>query len=336
MSLRAGRWAAGLVAALLLLVLVAVAFEEQPGPGVGDWLDPARLVPRERALAGHRIRFVRTGQGPPVVLIHGLASSLFTWKALLPRLAVRHDVLALDLPGFGGSEQPPDLSFDDLVEVVPALLDALGLERASLVGNSLGGATAAAVAARWPDRVPALALIDAAGFQQGPGDMPAALRLAAADPTGLLARLPLRRPLVRLALRQVFHDDSKVTEERVEEYLAPMLRPGAVASLRSLLSAPPGELERLRRALPGIRAAALIVWGREDAWVPVAHAERFREAIPGARVELLEGCGHMPQEECPEVLLGVLAPFLSEHAARAPKPSSEAGGASAPRPGSER
>jgi len=309
---RAGRVAAGLAAGLLALVLVALAFPERPDPRVGAWMKEAGLAPRESVLAGHRVRFVRIGQGDPVVLIHGLGASLYTWQALLPRLAASHDTIALDLPGFGASEQPPDLSFDDLVEVIPALLDALGLERAGLVGNSLGGAVAAAVAARWPDRVPVLVPIDAAGFQEGSGDTPLVFRLAAADPTGLLARLPLRRPLTRLALRQVFHDDSRVTEERVEEYLAPMLRPGALAAMQSLLSEPPENLARLREALPRIRAATLVVWGREDVWIPVTHGERFRAAIAGSRLEILEGCGHSPQEECPEALLAVLEPFLDQ------------------------
>jgi pimeloyl-ACP methyl ester carboxylesterase len=325
------RRAVALAASALALLLLALAFEERPDPRVGRWLERADLSPRERVLAGHRIRFVRAGEGPSLVLIHGLGSSLHTWKALVPRLATAYDVIALDLPGFGASEQPADLSFADLVAVIPALLDDLGLERAGLVGNSLGGGTAAAVAAAWPERVSALALIDAAGFQQGPVDTPAVFRLATADPTGLLARLPLRRLLVRLALRQVFHDDALVTDDRVEEYLAPMLRPGAIGSLRSLLSMPPSEMERLRRGLREIRAPALIAWGREDAWIPVAHAERFRQAIPSARVELLEGCGHMPQEECPEALLRVLLPFLAEHLGAAAQLQNRAGAAVAPR-----
>lgn len=313
-----------MAAAVAVLAALLAVSNERPDPGVGAWLDGAGLVPHERVLARRRVRFVRAGQGPPVVLIHGLASSIYTWKEVLPPLSAGHDVVALDLPGFGGSEQPADLDFGDLVAAVRALLDELGLGRPSLVGNSLGGAVAAAVAAGEPDRFSALVLIDAVGFQHGLGDVPAVLRLAAADPTGLLGRLPVKRPVVRLALRQVFHDDALVTDERVEEYLAPLLRPGAIASLRSLLGSPPSELERLRSALPRIRAATLVVWGEEDAWIPVAHAERFAAAVAGARVERLAGCGHMPQEECPEELLEVLLPFLgATGGSRLPEPLPE-------------
>jgi len=282
MRSRARRRGIALVVAAAVLAGLALVSREHPDPGVGSWLDESGLVPEERVVAGRRVRYLRAGQGPAVVLIHGLASSIYTWKDVLPRLSRAHDVVALDLPGFGGSEQPADLGFGDLVAVVPALLDALDVERASLVGNSLGGAVAATVAALHPDRVPALVLIDAAGFQRDLGDLPAVLRVAVADPTGLLAGLPLKRPLTRVALLRVFHDDSRVTDARVAEYVAPLLRPGAVASLRSLLETPPARLESLREALPGIRAPTLVVWGREDAWIPVSHAERFAEVIPDA------------------------------------------------------
>lgn len=325
MSRPARRATTAAAAAAVLAALLAVS-AERPDPGVGAWLEATGLVARERVVAGHRVRYVRAGQGPPVVLIHGLASSIYTWKAVLPRLAADHDVVALDLPGFGGSEQPADLDFADLVAAVSALLDALGLERASLVGNSLGGAVAASVAARRPERVPALVLIDAAGFQRDLADAPAVLRVAVADPTGLLARLPFKRPLVRLALRQVFHDDARVTDERVAEYVAPLLRSGAVASLRSLLRTPPERVEHLRRALPGIRAPTLVVWGREDAWIPQAHADRFAAEIPDTRVVRLDDCGHMPQEECPAELLEVLAPFLEQGGRPDGRPDGESAG----------
>jgi pimeloyl-ACP methyl ester carboxylesterase len=322
---RRRRWALAFSLFLIGLVGLGRLARERPSPRVGTWLEAAGLRPEERVLAGRRIRFVRAGSGPPLVLIHGLASSLYTWQAALPRLASRYQVIALDLPGFGGSEQPPDLAFEDLVATVAALLEALELESSSLVGNSLGGATAAAVAARWPERVRALVLIDAAGFQHGLDDAPALVRYSLWLPPALVEWLPLRRPFTRLALEQVFHDDSKVTGERVEEYLAPLLRPGALASFRSLLSARPEDLARMREGLPEISAPTLVVWGSEDAWIPASHAERFRAAIPEARVERLPGCGHMPQEECPEALLSVLELFLGRHAPLPGEQAAEAG-----------
>jgi pimeloyl-ACP methyl ester carboxylesterase len=116
----------------------------------GRWLAAAGLEPREVVVDGRRLRYVRTGEGSAVVLVHGFGSSLYTWKDVLPGLAGSHDVVALDLPGFGGSDQPEDLRLEDFPRGVLGLMDALSLERAALVGNSLGGATAAVWRASTP------------------------------------------------------------------------------------------------------------------------------------------------------------------------------------------
>jgi pimeloyl-ACP methyl ester carboxylesterase len=125
---RAGRVAALLAAAALTLLLWP---EAPPGP-TGRWLAAAGLEWHYEQLAGRRIRFVRAGAGPAVVLVHGLASSSYTWSGVLPALAVDHDVVALDLPGFGGSDQPVPLPAGLLPEAVRELIARLGLERPSL------------------------------------------------------------------------------------------------------------------------------------------------------------------------------------------------------------
>jgi alpha-beta hydrolase superfamily lysophospholipase len=129
--------------AALLVALAAVfgllALHDRPPVRPGAWLATASLQARYETIEGRRVRYVRTGSGPAVVLVHGFGSSLYTWKDVIPLLAVGHDVVALDLPGFGESEQPTDLSFDDLPGAVLGLMDRLGIERAALVGNSMGG-----------------------------------------------------------------------------------------------------------------------------------------------------------------------------------------------------
>jgi pimeloyl-ACP methyl ester carboxylesterase len=178
-----------------------------------------------------------------------------------------------------------------------------------VAGNSLGGAVAIVLAARRPERVERLVLIDSAGFNFDAADRPWVLRLAgSAAVTGLLERLPVQRPLARLGLRQVFHDDRLVTPERVAEYEQGLARPGAVAFVRELLD------ERQDMGFPGIvsavRAPTLILWGAEDAWIPVEHARRFAEAIPGSRTAVIPACGHVPQEERPDEVARLLLEFL--------------------------
>ncbi len=299
----------------VVLALVALGFflarPESPAGPTGAWLAAAGVEPRFETTLGLRVRYVRVGSGPTVVLIHGIASSIYSWKDVLPALARDHEVVALDLPGFGGSDQPAELNAAIYPRIVLGLMDRLGVERASLVGHSLGGAVAVLVAGDAQGRVERLALIDAAGFNLAPSERPVLLRLAAALPAGLLERLPTRPLLLRIGLRQVFHDPALVTPERFDEYLAPLQRPGAMTAIRSLLvSGGFAPVDDFARLAAQIRVPTLVVWGAEDRWVAPSHADLFAATIPGARKVVLPNCGHMPQEEKPAELITLLRDFL--------------------------
>jgi pimeloyl-ACP methyl ester carboxylesterase len=311
MRLSRARWA---LASLLLLLAAwsGLRLYDRPPPSPGGWLAPLGLEERFATAAGVRIRYVRAGQGPPVLLIHGFGSSLYTWKDVVPALARTHEVVALDLPGFGWSDQPLDLSLELYPRVVEGLLDELGLPRVSLVGSSLGGAVACWVAADAAGRVDRLVLLDAAGFNLDPADRPPMVRLTSHPVAeAVLSRLPLTRLLVTAGLRQVFHDDTFVTEERVNEYLAAARRPGTLRSLRSLMASSPGRSEEFAARLSQIEAPTLVIWGAEDAWIPLAHADLFLAAIPGARKVVLPGVGHLPAEEAPAEAARLLLDFLA-------------------------
>jgi pimeloyl-ACP methyl ester carboxylesterase len=293
----------------LAVALVLVLPDARPGP-TGRWLKAAGLEPRFETVGGHRLRYVRAGEGPAVVLLHGFASSVYTWKDVLPVLARDYDVVALDLPGFGESDQPSDLDGATFPSLVVELMDRLGVARAAVVGNSLGGATAVGVAAGWPERVTALVLLDSAGFNFSEKDRPWMLRVLGGPAGKVLERLPIRGLLVRIGLRQVFHDPARITRERFNEYLAPVVRPGAIASMRSILLARARDASWFPELVRRVRAPTLVIWGREDRWVPAAQADLFVAAIPGARKVVLEACGHVPQEERPQDVLRLLAEFL--------------------------
>jgi pimeloyl-ACP methyl ester carboxylesterase len=303
------RRAAIVVLALFLGLALVLRREPPPGP-TGAWLATAGLAPRFETIGGVRLRYVRAGSGPAVVLLHGFASSIVTWRDTMPLLARSHDVVAVDFPGFGESEIRPDLPPSAYPRLVVGLMDRLGIARASLVGNSMGGGVAVVVAGRHPDRVDRLVLIDSVGYNLAPGDRPWLLRAAGWKPAArLIEALPIRRAMVTLALRQIFHDDRLVTRERIDEYVAPLLRPGAVAAAQSLLAR--GDDMGVPDEVARVRVATLIIWGREDAWVPVEQADRFLAAIPGSRKVVLEGCGHLPEEERPEEVGHLLQEFLA-------------------------
>ena len=298
------------IAAALGLALWAWVLRPDAAPGpVGGWMAEAGVAPAFADAGGARVRYVRKGSGPPVVLIHGFASSMYTWKDLLPALAAGHDVVAIDLPAFGGSPIPRPADGTVYPAVVLALMDHLGLERAALVGNSLGGSIAVAVAAAHPERVSRLVLIDSAGFNFEVRDRPWLLRLMSAPGAAAIAeRLPVRKRLVAAGLRQVFFHDELVTGERIDEYAAPMLRPGALRASAEVLASTAPDFAALTAR---VRAPTLVIWGRDDQWIPLEHADRFTRAIAGATAVVLDACGHLPQEEKPAEVAALVRAFLA-------------------------
>jgi pimeloyl-ACP methyl ester carboxylesterase len=308
---KARRFVLGLAVAAFAALLF---WPDAPAGPTGQWLGRAGLEPRVAVIAGQRVRYVRTGRGSAVVLVHGLGSSLYTWKDVIGPLSRFHEVVALDLPGFGQSGLPSDLTADVFPRVVLGLMDQLGLAQASLVGHSMGGAVATVVAADSPARIRRLVLLDAAGFNLDPADRPWLLRLVGSDAGGVLARLPRKRLLVSLGMRQVFFDRSHVTAERIDEYLAPFERPGATEALRSLLGPRGlGAFTSFADVVRRVAAPTLVVWGREDGWIPLENADRFLAALPpSARKLVIERCGHMPQEEHPDAIAKWLEEFLTE------------------------
>jgi pimeloyl-ACP methyl ester carboxylesterase len=313
----------GVRAGRLLFLLAACAFVvwvtrgEVPPTHTGAWLDAQRLTPRYETVGALKIRYVRTGQGPTLVLLHGIASSIYSWKEVLPLLSRGHDVIALDFPGCGDSEFERNPSWESLPPLVTGLMDRLGVARATLVGSSMGGAVAVLAAAATPQRLDKLVLIDAAGFNLAPEERPAVLRLVNTGLAPVLERLPLRRPLTRLALLQIFHDNSLVTPERLDEYVAPMMRPGAIENLQALLaSVEPTLAQRFENAARSVKAPTLVLWGDDDKWVPRRDADLFTAAIPGSRKQVIPACGHLPAEEKPAETAAAIETFLATGTAR--------------------
>ena len=296
------------VVLLLVLGVVVLLLPAEKAPPTGQWLTRSGLKPQVVRLGRLDVRYVRKGQGPVVVLIHGLASSIYSWADVMGPLSEKFDVVALDLPGFGASSQPADLSFDDLPAAVIGLMDTLQIPKAHLVGNSMGGAVSVLLAARKRERVDRLVILDSAGFNMRPGERPFMVKVMASRAAGVLAgRLPVRRLLTGATVRHLFHDETRVTDERIDEYVAPLLRPGALESTRSLLLSRLDE--RFAADLSAIEAKTLVVWGRFDPWLPEAHADRFVAGIKGARKVVLD-TGHLPQEERPAEVARLIGDFL--------------------------
>src|SRR6516164_2986444 len=255
--------------------------------------DEAAAGPEVRTaeVGGRQIRYAGAGQdGDVVLLVHGYGGDRNSWLFLHEPLAARHRVYALDLPGHGtSSKDVGDGSVSLLVDAVLGVLDAVGVERAHLVGHSLGGAVAVAAAARHPERVHSLILIAPAGF--GPEINAGYLRGFADAQT--------RREL-KPVVGQLFADESLVTRQVVDDLLGYKRLDGVDEALHTLLGLLlDGDHQRTdsiaARAAIGGTTPVSVVWGVADRIIPAAQAE----SVSGAVRYLVDGAGHMPHMERP-------------------------------------
>jgi len=260
-----------------------------------------------------RVNYTERGRGDrTVILVHGFGSSIYSWKDVLEGLEDEFHLYAMDVKGFGYTQKPDgaDYSLLSLIDFVAEFMDAVGVQKASLVGNSMGGLLSLATAIDYPERVERLVLIDAAGY---PMKLPFIIRAGTLPGVSQVGQLFYGEWTVRWGLEQVFHDDALVTPERVRAYYLPSVTPNGIDAPRRLLrNFDPVLLEYAARRFKRVRCPTLILWGAQDPWIPVENAHRFGADIPDARVVVLDRCGHAPQEERPAEVVPLLRAFLAE------------------------
>jgi pimeloyl-ACP methyl ester carboxylesterase len=270
------------------------------------------LPGRFLTIGGTRVFHHRAGRGKPLVLLHGWMVSHWVWRHILPTLAAEYDVVALDLPGFGESDRPSptEYGYDAVAfgDTLIGVLDALAIERATLVGHSMGGGVALHTAARRPERVDRLVLVDPLAY---PFPIPLEGKLILTPYLGeVMFRALTTRALVRHFLkRHIYFDPGLATDEWIDYLWERMNRPGgfgaATASLR--FCARPDVIARNARA---VRAPSLVVWGEEDRLFPATSARRLGDDLHAVDVTLIPRCGHAPQEERPDELVRMIGRFL--------------------------
>jgi pimeloyl-ACP methyl ester carboxylesterase len=250
-----------------------------------------------------RISISEAGAGRPVVMIHGLGATKVSFLPTLAALASQHRAIAVDLPGFGDSDKPILEPYNAryFAETMTALLDALELDRADFVGNSMGGRVAIEVGLRAPERVRRLALL--APSLAWLRDRPWARYLRWVAPQlGLIQPAP--RPIVEGIVRRVIPGaDEEWTAAGIDEFLRSYLtrrgRAAFYAAARNIYLEEPHGADGFWTRLPGCKPPSLFVWGRKDPLVPVSFARYVREALPLAEHLELD-CGHVPQLERPK------------------------------------
>jgi 4,5:9,10-diseco-3-hydroxy-5,9,17-trioxoandrosta-1(10),2-diene-4-oate hydrolase len=262
-------------------------------------------------------RFWAAGdKGTTVILVHGLGGFIENWVHNVNALSQSHRVYAMDLVGFGRSDKTP-LTHDmyDLVRFIGDFLETQKIDKASLVGNSLGGGLVLLFALQYPQKVEKLVLVDNAGMGK---DVILDFKLCSLPLLGELLIRPSRRTTAGL-WKKIVYNSSLVTEKLIKDSYALAALPGAskalLAALRSGINLS-GQRSKLTNALieklGSIAAPTLIIWGKQDRIIPVAHAQVAVNKILGARLQIFDRCGHMAQLEHPEKFNKLVLDFLAE------------------------
>jgi pimeloyl-ACP methyl ester carboxylesterase len=288
---------------------LGVGFLAATAPATG----PSRLQFRTVDTAAGALSTMQAGVGDPVILLHGLGATKASFLPTIAALAQSHRTIAVDLPGFGDSAKPVLGAYDPpfFAAAVTALLDALELDRAHLIGNSMGGRVAIEVGLRAPERVGRLVLLAPSLAWLRPRPWAPYLRWV---PTQLGLIQPAPRQVVEKIVRRLIPgSDNAWTAAGIDEflrsYLTPSGRAAFYAAARNIYLEEPHGANGFWTRLPSLTPAALFVWGRHDSLVPTAFARHVRDALPAA-AHLELDCGHVPQLERPRETHDAIERFL--------------------------
>jgi 2-hydroxy-6-oxonona-2,4-dienedioate hydrolase len=258
------------------------------------------LLPPEKVAVvfGQNIHYYEAGQGPVVILLHGLGAVKEVWMASFGALAPRYHVYALDQIGFGHSDKPLlEYKIATFVDFLQGFMQAQNISKATLVGNSLGGWIAIDFSVQHPGMVEKLVLVDSAGLSSM--QMPA-VDLNASSLAGM-----------RAVLEAIFYNKNFVTDQSVMQVFTDHVRNNDAYTIqRTFAGLATPQFEDAK--LASIHLPTLVLWGRQDELIPVASAEKLRGGISGAKLVVFEACGHVPQIEKPAEFNQALLEFLGK------------------------
>jgi pimeloyl-ACP methyl ester carboxylesterase len=277
------------------------------------------VSPRTADLHGRTVSYLGGGEGPVLLLIHGMAGTSDNWSGVIEPLAQRHTVIAPDLPGHGVSAGGRgDYSLGSLATGLRDLLLALGHERATLVGHSLGGGIAMQFAYQFPEMVERLVLVSSGGL--GPEVSPilraaalpgADLFISATAQIGQAAGGVVGRGLSAVGLRP--GPDVAEVARGYASLAEPRRRKAFLATLRSVVGTEGQRVSASDRLYLAESVPVLILWGARDPIIPARHGEDAHRTLPGSQLEIFEDAGHMLQMEQPGRFIAVLERFLTEN-----------------------
>jgi 2-hydroxy-6-oxonona-2,4-dienedioate hydrolase len=261
-----------------------------------------------RAIGSEQICYYDRGRGTPLVLIHGMFGDFLDWDPVLEPLASSHRVIALDLPGFGGSSKPRgEYSAEFFVSTLHEFFQQLQLSEFIMAGNSFGGQIAVLYALHYRDSVSTLLLVNSGGFREYTTEEKALL-----EPRFSEAALAALTPEINaLLFSGVFAKASEASIRYLEKQNAKLERVDYPAYAHALSKSVSLSLSTyLLDRLPELRCPTLLVWGEKDQVLPLAQAELALTQLQSGQLKIIPGCGHLPQLECPTEFLRSIQPFL--------------------------
>jgi len=252
---------------------------------------------------GAKIRYMEAGNGPVVILLHGLGGDSSNWASNIGPLSQSYRVLAPDQVGFGKSDKPMiNYRVSTLVDFLDGFYKKVGIQKASLVGNSLGGFAAAAFTLAHPEKVEKLVLVDAAGFSVGAGDL---------SPRLVAALNPSTREQVKDIISLIFFNKEMfVNDATIDAFLERRVTAGDGYTIQRFIDSIGRGEDALDDKLGAIKQPTLIIWGKQDGLTPLALGERFKKEISGSALVIIDKCGHVPQFEKAAEFNSALMKFL--------------------------
>src|SRR6201988_1809620 len=267
------------IATLFLILLSAVA---------ASAAQQSTLAQKEVVVFGQKIRYLEAGSGPTVILLHGLGGNGQNWMFTVGALSPQFHVVVPDQIGFGNSDKPIiNYRVRTYVDFLDQFLKQLKIERATLVGNSMGGWIAAAFTIAFPEKVDRLVLADATGYAPA----------ANFDYKSLYALNPSTREGMKQLVAKVFFNKSFSTDAMIDQLLAQRMSAGDGYTINSLIESVSRREDFLDGQLGKIKTPTLIVWGREDGLVLLSEGERLKNDIANSKLIVFDRCGHFPQVE---------------------------------------
>ncbi len=297
------------LAGIFALILAGGCVPLTPWPEIKDRLPAENVV----EVQGQTVHFVRSGNGEPVVLLHGFGASAYSWRHVAAALASDHELIAVDLNGFGYTQRPrgaAGYTVAGQLALVLGVMDALGIDSAHIAGHSYGGALALHLAWRHPQRARTVTLVGSASvaYPWERRNTSASIRPL----TYLVVRTrTIKRDAVAMGLERSLADDSRITPELIDAYHERLRIEGVSRAFRGLTepTSEPRELPDLTR----LELPVLMVWGAEDVLSLPEDGRAAAELIPHSQFELLDGVGHIPLEESPDELARLMRAFLTRH-----------------------